>query len=181
MEFVIILKGVSCSGKSSFAKMLKEQMPDLVILSADKIAKEEFGIINKPNTQEVYDKLTTYYISAVKNNKSILIDATTTKNEYELHYLKLLEEYAKTEYLTIFVNFYLRPKEINKNINKKQKTEWSHMTIDQIKSVVNKQKKEYEKPLQEKYNMVLDIFENYQRLKVVDFIAMYYKLCNNKL
>ena len=51
-NFLIILKGVSCSGKSSFSNKIINKFDDLIYLSSDKIAEDVFNLYNQPNTKE---------------------------------------------------------------------------------------------------------------------------------
>lgn len=141
-KYLIVLKGTSCSGKSTFSKKILDYA-DFELLSSDDIAENIFGLKNQPNTREVFEYLNDKLLRDIKEEKNIIIDATTLLARYDKFYSKAA---AKKDYIKVCVCFDLDNESLEHNIQKRHKEKWSHMDIEKIRDIVNRQKKSFTLP-----------------------------------
>jgi predicted kinase len=89
---ILILRGIPCSGKSTFTAKLKEKYPDAVVISNDEIRKERnipFGSedVNVYGLEILED--------ALKNDKDVIVDNTNIIDETLYRYTRLIKKHNK--------------------------------------------------------------------------------------
>lgn len=170
-KFLIVLKGTSCSGKSTLSNKIIEKIK-ITYLSSDAIAENVFNLHNKPNTKEVFKYLNERLYEAINKNENILIDATTLLTRYDTFYNNAVKGKG---YETICICFDLDKKSLENNIIARQKNKWSHMSIEEIKEIVYRQKKSLNLPTDGVYNKVFYVKNNDSINKVFDELVKYIK------
>lgn len=79
----VMLMGCPASGKSTFAKEVKNINPDVVIINPDDIREELLGDrYDQSNNYEVFSKVYERIDENIQNNKSIIYDATNTVSKF---------------------------------------------------------------------------------------------------
>ena len=83
-----MLCGLSGSGKSEYAKQLKEQLPNTYIFSSDELREELCGDINdQKHNPQVFQELHRRIKSCLKNGCNAIYDATNTKSKLRIAFL----------------------------------------------------------------------------------------------
>lgn len=92
------LVGLPQSGKTTFAKKLREKIKGAVIISTD---TEEFFFINKPvwrqsiPSDEIKQKAIDEIVEAIASNKPVIYDATNVRRDWRMGMLMNIEEKLK--------------------------------------------------------------------------------------
>lgn len=170
-HYLIVLKGTSCSGKSTFSRKLLTYA-EFELLSSDDIAENVFNLHNQPNTKEVFEYLNDKLLKSIKEEKNIIIDATTLLERYDKFYSKAA---AKKDYIKVCVCFDLDNESLEHNIQKRHQEKWSHMDIEKIRDIVNRQKKSFTYPDYKYYDKIYFIKNNN------DFESVFDEFCEDIL
>lgn len=87
-----MLCGLSGSGKSEYAKQLKEQFPNTYIFSSDELREELYGDINdQKHNPQVFQELHRRIKSCLKNGHNAIYDATNIKSKLRIAFLDELK------------------------------------------------------------------------------------------
>ena len=90
---LIMLIGVSGSGKSTFAKYLKDEGEIDLIISSDALRAELFGDENEQNhNNELFNELHNRVREALKEGKRVCYDATNLSSKRRMGFLKNLSD-----------------------------------------------------------------------------------------
>ena len=98
---VFIMKGILCSGKSTYAKELSSQY-NAYIVSSDETGKS-LGYINTPNDQEVFNIMEEKVCSLLQNNKNVIIDSTNLTTKKTDKWVNISKKY-NAQSICVFVN-----------------------------------------------------------------------------
>lgn len=117
---VYVMVGISGSGKSTYIEKFKEQNPDVIVLSSDKLR----GIIGKSEedqsvTQIVFQTIKYNLGVGLRNNKDVMIDATSLNPKERRDYITI----AKKHDAKVIAFVLERDKETIMNNQKKRKSE----------------------------------------------------------
>lgn len=128
---IIILKGVSCSGKSTLAKKLKKEY-NAEILSSDEI-KIEIGFTDIKNEPIVFSEIEKRATALLKKKVSVIIDTTNLSRKKTSRWVCLAKKHnAKT--ICVFIN--PSDEQLYKNMLARQNFEWKHYHIKKIQRII---------------------------------------------
>lgn len=98
MSKCIVMMGIPTSGKSTFAKGLKEKMERVVLLSSDDMRKELFG--NREDNEhnsELFEELHRRAKKALTEGYDVIYDATNINSKRRIGFLKQLPKGVEKE------------------------------------------------------------------------------------
>ena len=91
MANMIMMVGIQGSGKSTFAKNMK----DYVVHSSDELRKELFGSVNyQEKNNELFDELHKRIINDLKKGKNVIYDAMNISYKRRILFLEKLNNIA---------------------------------------------------------------------------------------
>lgn len=91
--YFTMLIGLSGSGKSTLAEELKNNNPNTVVLSSDKLREELLGNENDQNhNREIFEELHKRAIKALKMGKNVVYDATNLSARRRRNFLKSIKD-----------------------------------------------------------------------------------------
>lgn len=89
---LIMLCGLSGSGKSEYAKQLKKEFSNSFIFSSDDLREELYGDVNdQSHNHELFNELHRRIKSCLKNGHDAIYDATNIKSKLRIAFLKELK------------------------------------------------------------------------------------------
>lgn len=89
MSKCIMLIGLPGSGKSYWSKKYIQENPDTILVSSDSIREEVFGDVNdQAHNGEVFNIVHKRVVSAIKNGKDVILDATNLSRKRRIGFLK---------------------------------------------------------------------------------------------
>ncbi len=104
-----VLIGAPGAGKSTFAKNMKVENPDIVILNLDSL-RAEFGTGEEDQSvnQQAYDAMIYRLYRALEENKSIVVDATNMDRQTRKRFVKI----GKKHNATLIAHVLIVPREV---------------------------------------------------------------------
>lgn len=166
MAKIWFLRGVSCSGKSTWAKIIKEET-NAVLLSSDDIAKTILGNNTKPNGEEVFKELRLQGVAALKAGKDIIIDATNLGKKKHIFWKDKKAQFPNTKFICI--SFLLNPIDLEHNIIKRKNGRWKNLSFEKIKKIINEQQHNTTYS-NDGFDYVLNITYNYSKEEIINTI-----------
>jgi len=96
--------GVQCSGKSTWARQYIKDNPEFLYLSTDELRKE-FGKSEADQTcnDVIYSAMENKCINALKNNQSVILDATFIKKAWRRKYVNIGKLHADKVIAQVFI------------------------------------------------------------------------------
>jgi predicted kinase len=94
------MKGVSCSGKSTYAQKLA-QNENAIIVSSDEIGAG-LGLINEPNSPEVFNIMEQKASEYLRKGQNIILDATSLTKKRTNRWIQLAKRF-KAEAICVFI------------------------------------------------------------------------------
>ena len=102
MTKLIVMVGLSASGKSSYAEELKSGY-DAVVLSSDKLREELLGDVNNQDKNtNVFDEMNKRAKQLLSEGKNVIYDATNINRKRRIHLIK--NEIKADEYIVYYMN-----------------------------------------------------------------------------
>ena len=93
MSKLIMLIGLPASGKSTWSSKYMECYKNTELVSSDSIREEVFGDINdQAHNEEVFNIVHKRVVSAIKNGKDVILDATSLSRKRRIHFIKSIPE-----------------------------------------------------------------------------------------
>lgn len=136
MKSLYIMKGVSCSGKSTYAKMLSEKT-GAIIISSDAISLENNQSIKKRNGSFVFQIMEERARKFLKSGESIIIDATNLSKK-RTTFWSLVGHSCGADVICVFLN----PSDdlLTSNIKKRAEGIWKPLGLKKTKAIVSSQR-----------------------------------------
>lgn len=136
MTKLIIMKGLTCSGKSTLADELS-YTSNATILSSDKIGVE-LNTDTKQNGEKVFNEIEKRAKYLLIKNENIIIDATNLTKKRTSRWVKLAKKY-KAEVTCVFVN--IHPKIWEKQALKRAEYKEGETTLNELRYIRNEMAK----------------------------------------
>lgn len=93
MNSLIVMVGLPCTGKTTFAKKMQREVPNSVYLSSDELRVELFGFEDQKHNSEVFTELNKRCKNALKEGKNVIYDATNLVRKRRIALLKEMSKY----------------------------------------------------------------------------------------
>lgn len=127
---VFIMKGISCSGKSTYAeKLAKEE--NAIIISSDDIGTS-LGLKNKPNPPEVFNIMEQKAITHLQQHENIILDATNLTRKKTNRWVQLAKR-MKADAICVFIN--IDDQQLEKQMEQRIQSRWTHMSMKEMKNL----------------------------------------------
>lgn len=97
----IMMVGIAGTGKSTFAKQLKDDREDIVVISSDYIREKMFNNDQSKNV-EVFNEVGNQVRGALKNGKHVIMDATNINRKRRIAFLNTLPK--NIEKIAIYIS-----------------------------------------------------------------------------
>jgi len=138
---MFIMKGISCSGKSTYAEQLARK-ENAVVISSDKIGAL-LGFENKPNPPEVFRLMKRLTLQHLKKHHHIIIDATNLTRRKTNPWIRLAKRMG-AETICVFVN--IDDIQLEKQMEQRIQTRWTHMSMKELKALTFRMKASLQTP-----------------------------------
>lgn len=138
---MFIMKGISCSGKSTYAEQLARK-ENAVIISSDKIGAL-LGFENKPNPPEVFRLMERLTLQHLEKHHHIIIDATNLTRRKTNPWIRLAKRMG-AETICVFVN--IDDIQLEKQMEQRIQTRWTHMSMKELKGLTFRMKVSLQTP-----------------------------------
>lgn len=127
---IFIMKGVSCSGKSTIAKQLA-QKEQAVILSSDDIGSS-LGYKNQPNESEVFDVMEKQAKDWLAKGRNIILDTTNLTRKRTNRWMNLARQF-NAKAVCVFIN--VDDIILDRQINKRMRSRWTHYSEEEMTKI----------------------------------------------
>lgn len=105
MGILYVLEGVAGSGKSTIAENLRVSEDGAVVISSDEIREELFGSLSQEDNNRVFDLMFTRTIEALKEQKTVIYDATNLSRRKRAHLYREVKRLSPDSIVGIIVLF----------------------------------------------------------------------------
>lgn len=130
IQKVFIMKGVSCSGKSTYAQKLA-QNENAIIVSSDEIGAG-LGLINEPNSPEIFNIMEQKASEYLRKGQNIILDATSLTKKRTNRWIQLAKRF-KAEAICVFIN--IDDEQLDRQMEQRIKTRWTDKSIKDMQTL----------------------------------------------
>lgn len=169
---LILMKGISCSSKSTVANELKAKY-NATILSSDDI-RDELGIDYKTN--DVFKIIDDRASTLLSNGSSVIIDATNLTMKKHRRY----KELAKKCKVPLYCHYIITHSDIWENYAKKRiETKWTHLNMNDMYDIRQNMYLALSSPMKSEFDKIIYHITD---IKIEeDFIKEFKDYYNNNL
>lgn len=127
---VFIMKGISCSGKSTYAQKLSQD-ENAIIISSDEIGIE-LGLENEPNPPEVFNIMEQRASEYLRKGFNIILDSTNLTKKKTNRWVQLARRF-KAKAICVFVN--IDDEQLNKQMKERINTRWKTKSMKDMENI----------------------------------------------
>lgn len=128
---LILMKGISCAGKSTIVEELKQE-ENTIILSSDSL-RESLGLEKTDNS--VFDMINKMAHDYLNQGKTVVIDSTNLTHKRHTHYREIARKHG-VEYVCYYV--ITHPQIWEENAQVRIETKWKDTSMDKMLNIRQK-------------------------------------------